>query len=136
MKAKEHPYVQEKPFDWIKGYQTGGKSLLWARRTQRWSNLDVEGPARDGFAVDWPIRYPDLDKWYGYVERFVGISGNKDGLPHLPDGDFLPPIVLNCMEEHFKEAVERNFPDRHVISGRSAHITEAREIFAKQGRAT
>lgn len=136
VKDKEHPYVQEKPFDWIRGYQTGGKSLLWARRTQRWSNLDFEGPARDGFAVDWPIRYPDLDKWYGYVERFVGISGNKDGLPQLPDGDFLPPIVLNCMEEHFKEAVEQNFPGRHVISGRSAHITEAREIFAKQGRAT
>lgn len=136
VKDKEHPYVQEKPFDWIRGYQTGGKSLLWARRTQRWSNLDFEGPARDGFAVDWPIRYPDLDKWYGHVERFVGISGSRDGLPQLPDGDFLPPMEMNCMEAHFKGAVESNFPERHVINGRSAHITEAREIYAKQGRAT
>ncbi len=135
VKDKEHPYVQEKPFDWIRGYQTGGKSLLWARRTQRWSDFDFEGPSRDGFAVDWPIRYRDLDKWYSHVERFVGISGNRDGLANLPDGDFLPPVELNCMEAHFKDAVEKNFPGRNVISGRGAHITESREIFAQQGRA-
>ena len=135
VKDKEHPYVQEKPFDWIRGYQTGGKSLLWARRTQRWSDFDLEGPSRDGFAVDWPIRYRDLDKWYSHVERFVGISGNRDGLANLPDGDFLPPVKLNCLEAHFKDAVEKNFPGRNVISGRGAHITENREIFAQQGRA-
>jgi choline dehydrogenase-like flavoprotein len=134
VKDKEHPYVQEKPFDWIRGYQTGGRSLLWARRTQRWSDLDFEGPSRDGFAVDWPIRHKDLDRWYTHVERFVGISGNRDGLPHLPDGDFLPPIELNCLEAHFKEAIEKNYSDRHVISGRCAHITENRDIFAQQGR--
>jgi len=136
VKDKEHPYIQEKPFDWIRGYQTGGRSLLWARRTQRWSDFDFEGPARDGFAVDWPIRYKDLDPWYSYVEQFVGITGNKDGLPNLPDGDFLPPIELNCLEDHFKKVVEQNYPGRNVVNGRGAHITENREIFAKQGRAS
>ena len=134
VKDNEHPYVQEKPFDWIRGYQTGGRSLLWARRTQRWSDLDFEGPSRDGFAVDWPIRHKDLDPWYTHVERFVGISGNRDGLPHLPDGDFLPAIELNCLESHFKESVEKNYANRHVINGRCAHITENRDIFAQQGR--
>ena len=133
-KDKEHPYIQEKPFDWIKGYQTGGKSLLWARQTQRFSDYDFEGPARDGFAVDWPIRYADLDQWYSHVEKFVGIAGNKDGLDVLPDGEFLPAMGLNCIEEHFKSSVEENYEDRHVISGRCAHITENREIFAQQGR--
>lgn len=133
-KDKEHPYIQEKPFDWIKGYQTGGKSLLWARQTQRLSNYDFEGPARDNFAVDWPIRYEDLAPWYSHVEKFVGIAGNKDGLDVLPDGEFLPGMGLNCIEEHFKSKVEENYDDRHVISGRCAHITENREIFAQQGR--
>jgi choline dehydrogenase-like flavoprotein len=136
VKDNEHPYIQEKPFDWIRGYQTGGRSLLWARRTQRWSDLDFEGPSRDGFAVDWPIRHKDLDPWYTHVERFVGISGNRDELPHLPDGDFLPPIELNCLESHFKESVEKNYANRHVINGRCAHITENRDIFAQQGRGT
>lgn len=134
VKDKEHPYVQEKPFDWIRGYQTGGRSLLWARRTQRWSDFDFEGPERDGFAVDWPIRYKDLAPWYTHVERFVGISGNRDGLPHLPDGDFLPPFELNCLEAHFKESVESNYAGRYVVNGRCAHITENRDIFAQQGR--
>lgn len=133
-KDKEHPYIQEKPFDWIKGYQTGGKSLLWARQTQRFSDYDFEGPARDNFAVDWPIRYADLDSWYSHVEKFVGIAGNKDGLDVLPDGEFLPGMGLNCIEEHFKASVEEHYENRHVISGRCAHITENREIFAKQGR--
>ena len=133
-KDKEHPYIQEKPFDWIKGYQTGGKSLLWARQTQRFSDYDFEGPKRDGFAVDWPIRYDDLDPWYSHVEKFVGIAGNKDGLDVLPDGDFLPGMGLNCIEEHFQSSVKENYENRHVISGRCAHITENREIFAKQGR--
>ncbi len=84
VKDKEHPYVQEKPFDWIRGYQVGGKSLIWARQTQRWSKYDFEGPARDGFAVDWPIRYDDLAPWYSHVERFAGISGDKDGVETLP----------------------------------------------------
>ena len=135
VKDKEHPYVQEKPFDWIRGYQTGGKSLLWARQVQRWSDFDFDGPARDGFAVDWPIRYKDLAPWYSYVEKFAGISGNKDGLPELPDGEFLPPMELSCVEQYFKDFVAKKYnKKRHVIIARCAHITGNDEHFAKQGR--
>jgi choline dehydrogenase-like flavoprotein len=100
VKDAEHPYVQEKPFDWIRGYQTGGKSLMWARQTQRWSQYDFEGPARDKFAVEWPIGYNDLAPWYSYVEKFAGIAGNKDGLASLPDGEFLPPHEMSCVDKH------------------------------------
>lgn len=134
VKDTEHPYVQEKPFDWIRGYQVGGKSIMWARQTQRWSRYDFEGPARDGFAVDWPIRYNDLAHWYSYVEKFAGISGNKDGLDVLPDGEFLPPWELNCVENYFKEAVEKNYKDRHVIYARCAHLTQPQPIHIEQGR--
>ena len=133
-KEKEHPYVQKKPFDWIRGYQVGGKSLLWARQVQRWSDYDFEGPKRDGFAVDWPIRYKDLADWYTYVEEFIGVSGNKDGLDVLPDGAFLKPWELNCVEKYFQEHVKTHYPDRHLIYARCAHLTEFKEIFAKQGR--
>ncbi len=135
VKDKEHPYVQEKPFDWIRGYQVGGKSLLWARQTQRWSDFDFEGPARDGFAVDWPIRYKDLAPWYSYVEKFAGITGNKDGLATLPDGEFLPPHEMTCVEKYFKEQVAKNYQDRHIIIGRAAHITKPQPIHLQQGRA-
>lgn len=135
VKDNEHPYVQEKPFDWIRGYQVGGKSLLWARQTQRWSDFDFEGPARDGFAVDWPIRYKDIEPWYSYVEKFAGISGNKDGLPNLPDGEFLPPLELSCVEDYFKGFIAKNYNDRHVIYGRCAHLTEPKAVHLQQGRA-
>lgn len=135
VKDTAHPYIQEKPFDWIRGYQTGGKSLLWARQVQRWSDLDFEGPARDGFAVDWPIRYADLAPWYSHVEKFVGVSGNKDGLSNLPDGEFLPPMELTAVEKYFKEFVGNNYSGRDVIIGRCAHITGNHEYYAKQGRA-
>lgn len=135
VKDTDHPYVQEKPFDWIRGYQTGGKSLLWARQTQRWSAYDFEGPARDGFAVDWPIRYKDLEPWYSYVETFAGISGNKDGLDILPDGEFLPPLALTCVEDYFRDFVKKSYSDRHVIYGRCAHLTEPKQIHLDQGRA-
>jgi choline dehydrogenase-like flavoprotein len=135
VKDAEHPYVQEKPFDWIRGYQTGGKSLLWARQTQRWSEFDFEGPARDGFAVDWPIRYADLAPWYSHVERFAGISGNLDGLPQLPDGEFLPPHQLNCVEQHFSEVMKKSYGGaRPMIIGRCAHITQPQPIHLEQGR--
>lgn len=134
VKDKEHPYVQEKPFDWIRGYQTGGKSLMWARHTQRWSDYDFEGPARDGFAVDWPIRYKDLAPWYSHVERFAGISGNKDGLAELPDGEFLPPMEMSCVESYFKEVVAEKYNKRHVIIARSANLTGNPEYYAQQGR--
>jgi choline dehydrogenase-like flavoprotein len=134
VKDQDHPYVQEKPFDWIRGYQVGGKSLLWARQTQRWSNYDFEGPSRDGFAVDWPIRYEDIAPWYSYVEKFAGIAGDKDGIPHLPDGEFLPGFPLNCVEKYFKEVVEKNFKGRNVISGRCAHLSQPQPIHIQQGR--
>lgn len=134
VKDTDHPYIQEKPFDWIRGYQTGGKSLLWARQVQRWSDFDFEGPARDGFAVDWPIRYKELEPWYSYVEKFVGVAGFHDGIAHLPDGEFLPGIELTAGEEYFKSQMAEKYPDRHVISGRCAHITGNAEYYAKQGR--
>jgi choline dehydrogenase-like flavoprotein len=135
VKDNEHPYVQEKPFSWIRAYQTGGKSLLWARQVQRWSPFDFEGPARDGYAVEWPIGYEDLAPWYSHVEKFAGISGNKDGLPHLPDGEFLPAFPLNCVEKYFSEFVAQQYRDRQVIVARCAHITEAQPIHIAQGRA-
>jgi len=134
VKDKEHPYEQDKPFDWIRGYQVGGKSLLWARQTQRWSDYDFEGPARDGFAVDWPIRYADIAPWYSYVEKFVGISGNKDGIDNLPDGEFLPPMELTAVEQYFQKFVKDNYKDRHVIYGRCAHLSEPQQIHIEQGR--
>ncbi len=134
VKDDEHPYVQEKPFDWIRGYQVGGKSIMWARQVQRWSDYDFEGPDRDGFAVDWPVRYKDLESWYSYVEKFIGVSGNKDGLDTLPDGEFLKPWESTCVDEYFMSSVQENYDDRHVIYARTAHITEMKEIFRKQGR--
>jgi choline dehydrogenase-like flavoprotein len=134
VKDTEHPYVQEKPFDWIRGYQVGGKSIMWARQVQRWSDFDFEGPARDGFATDWPIRYKDIAPWYSYVEKFVGVSGNKDGLPMLPDGEFLPPLELTCVEDYFKEFVKKTYKDRHVIYGRCAHLTQPTALHLQQGR--
>ncbi|MCR9013731.1 GMC oxidoreductase [Aquiflexum gelatinilyticum] len=134
VKDTEHPYIQEKPFDWVRGYQVGGKSLIWARQTQRWSKYDFEGPGRDGFAVDWPIRYDDIDPWYSYVERFVGISGNKDGVDTLPDGEFLPPWEMNCVEKEIRDKIVAEFKDRHVMIGRCAHLTKPQEQHLKQGR--
>ena len=134
VKDKEHPYGQVKPFDWIRGYQVGGKSIMWARQVQRWSTFDFEGPLRDGYAVDWPIRYRDLEEWYTYVERFVGVSGNKDGLDTLPDGAFLKPWESNVVEDYFSDQVKRHYTDRHVIYGRCAHLTESKPIFVQQGR--
>ncbi|WP_129713981.1 GMC oxidoreductase [Pedobacter sp. SYP-B3415] len=134
VKDKEHPYVQEKPFDWIRGYQVGGKSLLWARQTQRWSDFDFEGPLRDDFAVDWPIRYKDLEHWYSYVERFAGISGNKDGLAELPDGEFLPGYPLNAVEDHFKKTLSGKYSGRKLISARCAHLSQPQDIHLQQGR--
>jgi len=134
VKDKEHPYIQEKPFDWIRGYQVGGKSLTWGRQTQRFSRFEFEAPARDGFAIDWPIRYEDLAPWYGYVEKFAGISGNKDGLEHLPDGEFLPPWDLNCVEEHVQQSVAKNYKGRYVLKGRCAHLTVPTAVHIKQGR--
>ncbi len=134
VKDAEHPYIQDKPFDWIRGYQTGGRSLMWGRMVQRWSDYDFEGPARDSFAVDWPIRYKDIAPWYSHVERFIGVSGNKDGLDTLPDGEFLPPMELTAAEEYFKRNVAQHYKDRHVVIGRCAHITGNYEYYMQQSR--
>ncbi|NDE11624.1 MAG: GMC family oxidoreductase, partial [Chitinophagia bacterium] len=122
VKDAEHPYIQEKPYDWIRGYQVGGKSLLWARQTQRWSKYDFEGPARDGFG-DWPIRYKD-----------AGISGNYDKLDTLPDGSFLPAWQMNTVEKQMQTNIMKKFADRSVIQGRCAHLTEPQPIHIEQGR--
>ncbi|HZZ75963.1 MAG TPA: GMC family oxidoreductase, partial [Puia sp.] len=134
VKDKEHPYVQEKPFDWIRGYQVGGKSLMWARETQRWSQFEFEAPARDGFAVDWPIRYKDLAPWYSHVEKFAGISGNKDGIDNLPDGEFLPPWEFNCAENSMRQKVNAHYVNRRMLMGRCANLTKAGELQLQQGR--
>jgi len=133
VKDAEHPYIQEKPYDWIRGYQVGGKSLLWARQTQRWSKYDFEGPARDGFG-DWPIRYKDIESWYTHVELFAGISGNYDKLDTLPDGSFLPAWQMNTVEKQMQTNIMKKFADRSVIQGRCAHLTEPQPIHIEQGR--
>ena len=134
IKDDEQPFIQEKPFRWFRGYHVGGKSLLWARQTQRWSDFDFEGPIRDGFAVDWPIRYKDIEPWYSYVEKFAGIAGNKDGIPELPDSEVMPGFEMSCIEQYFKESISKNYTDRHFIQGRCAHITDPQEIHKQQGR--
>lgn len=133
VKDREHPYVQEKRFDWIRGYQVGGKSLIWARQVQRWSPFDFEGAVRDGIA-DWPIGYDDLAPWYAHVERFVGVSGNRDGVDTLPDGEFLPAWEMNDVERHIRGRILEAYPGRHVVQGRCAHLTEPRPEHLEQGR--
>ena len=134
VKDEEHPYIQEKPYDWIRGYQVGGKSLLWARQTQRWSKFDFAGPGRDGFAVEWPFTYEEFAPWYSHVEIFAGISGNKDGLETLPDGEFLPPWQLNCAEKEIQKKIMSTYKDRNMIQGRCAHLTSPQPVHLQQGR--
>jgi choline dehydrogenase-like flavoprotein len=122
----DNPYSTPdgKPFLWIRGRQVGGKSIMWARMSYRWSDLDFEANLRDGYGVDWPIRYADLEPWYDHVERFAGISGEALGLDQLPDSRFLPPMPLNCAEEFVKAGVERQFGRERVVTiGRSAILT-------------
>lgn len=120
----DHPYVQSKPYDWIRGYHVGGRSLMWGRQCYRWSDLDFEANAKDGHGVDWPIRYKDIAPWYSYVEKFVGISGSKEGMAQLPDGDFLPPMEMNCLEKHVASGIQSGFNDgRRMIIGRVANLT-------------
>lgn len=124
VKDAEHPYIQEKPFGWIRGYQMGGRSLLWGRQSYRFSNLDFEANLKDGYGVDWPIRYHDIAPWYSYVERFVGISGAAEQLPQLPDGEFLPPMPMNCLEKEVKARLEKAYNNhRKLIMGRVANLT-------------
>lgn len=118
----ENPYNEVKPFDWIRGYHEGGRSIMWGKQTYRLSDLDFEANAKEGIGIDWPIRYKDLAPWYDHVESFIGVSGREEGLPHLPDGKFLPPMDLNCVEEVFRDKVAEKF-GRKITIGRVAHLT-------------
>lgn len=120
---ERHPYREAAPFTWVQAEVVGGRSLLWGRQCYRWSDLDFEANQRDGHGVDWPIRYEDIAPWYSYVERFVGISGERLGLPQLPDGEFQPPMEMNAGEKFVKAGIERSFPGRKVTIGRSAVLT-------------
>ncbi|WP_346239101.1 GMC oxidoreductase [Niabella insulamsoli] len=124
IKDKDYPYIQKKPFLWAQGNQVGGRSLTWGRQCYRWSDLDFEANAKDGNGVDWPIRYRDLARWYDYVEQFIGVSGKKENLPHLPDGCFQDPMQLNCIEEHLKQSIDNNFDQRLLTIARVANLTQ------------
>lgn len=121
---KECPYVEKRPFTWWRSYQLGGRSILWGRQCYRLSDLDFEANAKDGIAVDWPIRYKEIAPWYDYVEKFAGISGSKEGLSHLPDGHFLPPMELNCVEKDVAARIREKYKgQRHMFIGRVANLT-------------
>ncbi|PWU02161.1 MAG: GMC family oxidoreductase [Bacteroidetes bacterium] len=117
------PYVEVKPFTWWRSYQMGGRSILWGRQSYRLSDFDFEANAKDGIAVDWPIRYKEIAPWYDYVEKFAGISGSRNGLQHLPDGNYLPPMDLNCVEKDVAARINSQFKNRHMIIGRTANLT-------------
>ena len=118
------PYVEEKPFTWVRGDQVGGKSIMWGRYCFRWSDLDFEANAREGIGVDWPIRYADIEPWYDYVERFVGISGEPLGLPHLPDGKLQRPMELTVVEKALRKRIRARYPERYLTIARAAVLTE------------
>ncbi|MBL4837570.1 MAG: GMC family oxidoreductase [Kordiimonadaceae bacterium] len=132
----DHPYTtdEDKPFSWIRGFHLGGRSLTWHRQSYRLSEMDFQSNLKDGHGIDWPIRYGDVEKWYDHVETFAGISGNRDGLPHLPDGQFQPPIDLNCVETELQKRFAKTYDDRHLIIGRCAHLTEPTEEQLDLGR--
>ena len=123
-KDSKSPYIEDKPFTWVRGDQVGGKSLIWGRYTFRHSDLDYTANLREGIAVDWPIRYKDIAPWYTYVEKFAGISGEKLGLAHLPDGHFQKPIPLNVVEIDLRRRIQANYPERHLTIARAAVLTE------------
>ncbi|HVS98845.1 MAG TPA: GMC family oxidoreductase [Puia sp.] len=135
IRDKDHPYVQEKPFDWIRGYQVGGKSLIWGRACPRWSHYEFTAPARYGYGIEWPITYDEIAPWYSHVERFSGICGNPDGLEAMPDGDYLPAFDMNCAEQHLQKRISERYPDRYMIAGRWAQLTKPSDIHLQQGRA-
>lgn len=137
VKDSEHPYTfpPDKPFWWIRGYHLGGRSIMWGRQSYRMSEMDFEANAKDGHGSDWPIRYQDMAPWYDHVENFAGISGTRDGLPQLPDGEFyLPPMALSAGELAFRDKLEAAFPGRRLVTGRCAHLTEAKPHHKALGR--
>jgi choline dehydrogenase-like flavoprotein len=132
----DHPYetAPGKPYRWVRGYHLGGRSLTWWRQSYRWAPEDFESNLKDGNGVDWPIRYEDLAPWYDHVEAFAGVCGDYDGIPHLPDGDFLPPYAFNCVEEAVKERIEAAFPTRRMIIGRAAQLSRVTKTHQDLGR--
>ena len=134
IKDKDHPYIQKRPFDWIRGYQVGGKSLIWGRACQRWSDYEFKAPKKYSYGIEWPIAYKDIAPWYSYVEKFIGVCGNTDGIVAMPDGEFLPAYEFNCVEQHMKKTLLENFPGRYMVQGRWAHLSEPKEIHLEQGR--
>ncbi len=128
----EYDYEEDKTFDWIRGTQVGGRSLIWGRQTYRWSDDDFEANIREGIGVDWPVRYNDIAPWYSYVEKYIGVSGEALNLPHLPDSEFLPPMELNCIEKELQASIAKNYSDRILTIGRVAHITQGAK--SKGGR--
>src|SRR5688500_18006541 len=118
----ENPYTEINRFDWMRGYHVGGRSITWGRQSYRLSDMDFEANVKDGIAIDWPVRYKDISPWYDYVESYIGVSGQAEGLAQLPDGKFLPPMEMNCVEQEFKKATKDKF-NRPSTSGRTAHIT-------------
>jgi choline dehydrogenase-like flavoprotein len=134
IKDKDHPYIQEKPFEWIRGYQVGGKSLTWGRACQRWSQYEFTNPEKFGYGIAWPIGYEDVAPWYSHVEKFIGVCGSKDGIEAMPDGEFLPPFEMNCVQEVISKSINSNYPDRHLVHARWAHLTKPEPIHFEQGR--
>jgi choline dehydrogenase-like flavoprotein len=136
VKDDEHPYTETKRYDWIRGYHVGGRSITWGRQSYRHSDLDFEANAKEGVGVDWPIRYADLAPWYDHVEKWIGVSGQNEGLPQLPDGHFQPPMEMNVVEKSFKSKVEGRFSERRITMGRTAHLTAPTDEQKALGRAT
>ncbi len=136
VKDSDHPYStpEGKPFTWIRGYHVGGRSIMWGRQSYRMSQMDFEANAKDGHGCDWPIRYDDLAPWYDHVEKFIGVAGSKEGLPQLPDGEFLPPWEMNDAEKQFKGVIESKFAGRKVIIGRNANLSVAQPHHEALGR--
>lgn len=128
VKDSEHPYQEDTRFDWMRGYHLGGRSITWGRQSYRLSDIDFEANLKDGIAVDWPVRYKDIKPWFDKVERYIGVSGQKRGLKQLPDGEFLPPMEMNCVEKEFAKKVEDKWKDRWVTIGRTAHLTEPLQV--------
>lgn len=136
VKDDEHPYetAEGTEYDWLRGYHTGGRSIMWSRQSYRMGPQDFTANKDENIAIDWPIRYEDIAPWYDYVERFAGIAGNRDGLTQLPDGEYQPAFELTCAEKEFKTRVESAFPGRHVIQARVAHITKVTDEQRALGR--
>jgi choline dehydrogenase-like flavoprotein len=125
---KESPYTEIKRFDWFRGYHVGGRSLMWGRQSYRWSDFDFEANAKDGIAIDWPVRYAEISPWYDYAEKFAGISGNRDGIAQLPDGQFLPPMEMTCVEKDVAARIREHYKgSRNLIIGRVANLTVPHE---------